>query len=93
MEVIPFLEDPEHVSKPNKGLTGDAFEDYTPQVSVEPRISFNFPISDQADVFAHYDILTQRPQSANRMNPYDYLFIAERASEIQKSKFKNGKNN
>ncbi|MBH75757.1 MAG: hypothetical protein CMP68_01125 [Flavobacteriales bacterium] len=86
--VIPFLEDPEHVSKPNKGLTGDAFEDYTPQVSVEPRISFNFPISDQAMFFAHYDILTQRPQAANRMNPYDYLFIAERASEIQNPNLK-----
>ena len=81
--VIPFLQDPDHVSKPNGGMTGEAFEDYTPQISVMPRISFNFPISDQAMFFAHYDILTQRPSSSGRMNPYDYLYIASRSSGIQ----------
>ena len=33
--------------------------------------------------FAHYDILTQRPSSSGRMNPYDYLYIASRSSGIQ----------
>ena len=73
--VIPFLQNPDHISDPNKGLTGEAFEDYTPQISIMPRISFNFPISDEAMFFAHYDILTQRPPSDNIMNPFDYLFI------------------
>ena len=40
-----------------------------------PRISFNFPISDEAMFYAYYDVLAQRP-SANRMNPLDYLFLA-----------------
>ena len=86
--VIPFLEDPDHVSKPNGGLTGDAFEDYTPEVMIEPRISFNFPISDQAMFFAHYDILTQRPSSSSRMNPYDFLYLASRAGDIQNPNLK-----
>jgi len=86
--VIPFLQDPDHVSKPNGGLTGDAFEDYTPELVIEPRISFNFPISDEAMFFAHYDILTQRPSSDSRMNPYDFLYIAQRADGIQNANLK-----
>ena len=73
--VIPFLQNPNHIADENKGLTGDAFEDYTPQIAIMPRISFNFPISDEAMFFAHYDILTQRPPSDNIMNPFNYLFI------------------
>lgn len=38
-----------------------SFTDYTPQVTVMPRVSFSFPISDVADFYAHYDIYTQRP--------------------------------
>ncbi|MFZ6051921.1 carboxypeptidase regulatory-like domain-containing protein [Halocola ammonii] len=59
-------------------LTEDAFEDYTPQVNVMPRIAFSFPISDEAVFFAHYDILTQRPTSNIQFNPIDYLFIESR---------------
>ena len=70
--VIP-LQNPNHVQDENRGLTGETFEDYTPAISVMPRISFNFPVSDEAMFFAHYDILTQRPPGSNRMNPFDYL--------------------
>lgn len=53
----------------------NAFTDYEPQVSVMPRIAFSFPISDEAYFAAHYDVLTQRPQSSGllRFNPIDYL--------------------
>ena len=53
----------------------NAFADYTPQVTVMPRIAFSFPISDEAYFAAHYDVLTQRPQSSNllRFNPINYL--------------------
>jgi outer membrane receptor protein involved in Fe transport len=41
---------------------------------VSPRISFQFPISDEAEFFAHYDIMVQRPDpGVNRMNPITYL--------------------
>lgn len=59
-------------------LTSSAFKDYEPAVNVMPRIAFSFPISDEALFFAHYDILTQRPTEANRFNPIDYLYMANR---------------
>jgi outer membrane receptor protein involved in Fe transport len=76
--VLPMLADPDALLNGdalNKGLTADAFEDYEPQVTVMPRISFNFPISDEAMFYAYYDVLAQRP-SRNRMDPTDYLFLA-----------------
>jgi hypothetical protein len=55
-----------------------AFERYTPQVNIMPRVSFSFPISDEATFFAHYDILTQRPFGNNRLDPTDYMFLETR---------------
>lgn len=55
-------------------LSPDGFEDYTPQVTFSPRVSFQFPITDKASFFAHYDILVQRPSPGlARFNPFDYL--------------------
>jgi hypothetical protein len=56
-------------------LNGESFEDYEPQVNISPRIAFSFPISDEALFFAHYDVLTQRPESNNRLNLIDYLLF------------------
>ena len=53
----------------------NAFEDYTPQINVMPRIAFSFPISDEALFFAHYDVLTKRPTTANRLDPLDYFYL------------------
>ncbi len=68
--VTPYLQDANNVAVSSK-----AFSDYEPQVSVMPRISFSFPISDEALFFAHYDVLTQRPTYALRMSPLDYYLI------------------
>ncbi|MFA5817612.1 MAG: carboxypeptidase-like regulatory domain-containing protein, partial [Bacteroidales bacterium] len=57
--IAPYLVNPDQAQY--RVITADAFEDYTPQVSVMPRIAFSFPISDEALFFAHYDILTSRP--------------------------------
>jgi hypothetical protein len=51
-----------------------SFVDYEPQVNVMPRISFSFPISDDVGFTAYYDVLTQRPSAAVRLNPLDYFF-------------------
>lgn len=59
-------------------LTSGAFKQYDPAVNFMPRIAFSFPISDEALFFAHYDVLTQRPLTANRFNPADYLFMENR---------------
>ena len=68
--VTPYLK-----NKNNIAVTSEAFSDYEPQISVMPRISFSFPISDEALFFAHYDVLTQRPTFALRNNPMDYFFL------------------
>lgn len=39
----------------------ESFEDYEPQTTFMPRVSFSFPISAEAVFFAHYDVLAQRP--------------------------------
>lgn len=53
----------------------NSFKDYDPQINVMPRISFSFPISDEALFFAHYDVLTQRPTSNIFSNPSSYYFF------------------
>ncbi len=68
--VTPYLVDNDNIS-----LSSKSFTDYEPQVSVMPRISFSFPISDEALFFAHYDVLTQRPTYALRMSPLSYYFL------------------
>ncbi len=52
-----------------------SFTDYTPQVNWLPRLAFSFPISDEANFFAHYDILVQRPPSNWEATPLDYLYF------------------
>jgi len=73
--ITPYLINPNQ-----KNVDASVFEDYDPQVSVMPRISFSFPISDEALFYAHYDILTQRPTSLLRMNPIEYYYIDKQNS-------------
>ncbi len=73
--ITPCIVDPTQ-SKVNS----DVFKDYDPQVSVMPRISFSFPISDEALFYAHYDILTQRPTERLRMDPTQYYYITKQQS-------------
>ena len=71
---------PDLADKANQVLNSEGFSDYEPQTSFMPRISFSFPISDEALFFAHYDVLTQRPTSSEQLNPTDYLFLATTGS-------------
>ncbi len=68
--IAPYLVDPDQ-----KQIDARSFKDYEPQVSYMPRISFSFPISDEALFFAHYDVLTKRPTTAARLDITDYLFM------------------
>ncbi|MFZ1688951.1 MAG: TonB-dependent receptor [Flavobacteriales bacterium] len=56
-------------------LNQNAFRDYEPVVNVMPRVAFSFPISDEAVFFAHYDVLTQRPTSASRLDLLNYAYL------------------
>ena len=60
----------------NPNLT---FTDYVPQVNILPRIKLSFPISEDADFFAHYDIYAQRPypNSIAWSTPYTYYYMSQ----------------
>ncbi len=58
--------------------TDASFEDYEVQVNVMPRLAFSFPISDEANFFAHYDILVQRPPSNSIATALDYFYFYDR---------------
>jgi hypothetical protein len=75
--IAPWLIDPTQST-----VKAGAFQDYKPQFNVMPRIAFSFPVSDEASFFAHYDILTKRPTSNGRFDPYDYQFIRTRGLTI-----------
>lgn len=55
----------------------DAFTDYKPGVVVMPRIAFSFPISQDANFFANYDILSQRPPDGNFASALTYFNFRE----------------
>lgn len=54
-----------------------SFEDYAPQLNWMPRLAFSFPISEEANFFAHYDILTSRPASNTIATAYDYFYFTD----------------
>ena len=74
--VNPLLADPVRGGE----ITSDdfdpntSFEDYTPQVNWLPRLGFSFPISQDANFFAHYDVLVQRP-SNYQVTALDYFYF------------------
>ncbi len=70
--VTPFLRDADQ-----NEVRADAFTDYTPQINIMPRVAFSFPISDEAQFFAHYDVLTQRPSGFLRFDPRQYYFLQQ----------------
>ena len=67
-----------------------SFKDYDPAWSVMPRISFSFPISDEALFFAHYDVLTQRPSSAFYCSPLYYYRFNESSGTMANPDLKPG---
>lgn len=73
--VAPYLADGVN---PDDEVSFTAFKDYKPQINVMPRVAFSFPISDEALFFAHYDVLTKRPTSGNRLDILDYFYMQNR---------------
>jgi outer membrane receptor protein involved in Fe transport len=64
-----------YLNQNTEEVSASAFKDYEPQINVMPRVAFSFPISDEAVFFAHYDVLTQRPETGVRLELADYEFI------------------
>jgi len=59
-----------------------SFVQYTPQISILPRVTFSFPISDVAMFFAHYDVYSQRPDANFLSRPSDYYFLTSNPNSI-----------
>ncbi len=75
--VNPSYLNPDDSSRSIRGAgfkVEESFEDYKPQVNIMPRLAFSFPISDDANFFAHYDVLVQRPTSNSFVSPLQYLY-------------------
>ncbi len=72
----PALVDPNADIRRENYNPSISFEDYKPQVNWMPRLAFSFPISDEANFFAHYDVLVQRPPSNTLATALDYFNFA-----------------
>lgn len=89
--ITPYLSELDNIKDINeiKGLIQDpkkfkpegTFTRYKPQWVVMPRLQFSFNIAENALFFAHYDVLSQRPQgSRSLMEPTDYLYLNQNIS-------------
>ena len=80
----PFLKDANTKINDSSGFDAStSFTDYKPQVNVAPRISFSFPISTVANLYAHYDVIVQRPRGGrNFATPYDYYYLPQSSGNI-----------
>ncbi len=83
--VNPSLRFPDQDIKKDGYDPNQSFEDYAPQTNIMPRLAFSFPISQDANFFAHYDILTQRPPSDNFMSPLDYYYFYDKLTTPNES--------
>ena len=61
----------------NNTVGTEAFEDYTPQVVVMPRIAFSFPVGEKSQFKASYDIIARRPSSSWRADYFSYLYMSQ----------------
>ena len=75
---------PYRTVKGQKALTDnsvgeEAFEDYKTQVVVMPRIAFSFPVGENSQFKASYDIIARRPSSNWRAEYLDYLYMTQKS--------------
>jgi len=68
--IQPLLVNPEE-----QEIVKESFKDYEPQINVLPRVWFSFPINTEAQFFANYDVLAQRP--SNVFTPITTFYFLE----------------
>ena len=71
-QIQPYLVDAE-----NQEIVRESFEDYEPQINVLPRVWFSFPINTEAQFFANYDVLAQRPADGITFTPINQYYFLE----------------
>ena len=69
--IQPFLVDQD------ENLVAESFKDYEPVINVLPRVWFSFPINSEAQFFANYDKLAQRPANGNIFAPISTYYYLE----------------
>ncbi len=75
----PAAHEVSNLIKENNFTVESSFQDYEVQFNVMPRLAFSFPINEDANFFAHYDVLVQRPPSNTIATALDYFYFVERA--------------
>jgi outer membrane receptor protein involved in Fe transport len=76
--VQPYLKNANSNIKDEEQFDPNAsFKDYTPQIIVMPRLQFSFNLTDKALFFAHYDVLSQRPQGRSFIDPTEYFYFQD----------------
>ena len=66
-----------------KEISVNAFKDYEPQIVPMPRIAFSFPVSDESQFKASYDIIARRPvDGAWKANYQSYLFMTQQTNTL-----------
>ena len=74
--IAPYLADPN-----NQKITRNSFRDYLPEINVLPRVLFSFPIRQDANFYASFDMLAQRPlEAASFMTLDNYYYMDQRNS-------------
>ena len=68
---IPYFKDNADY---DKKMSAAAFTNYVAAIIPQPRLAFSFPISDVANFFAHYDVLSQRP-TGSQLLPLEYYYM------------------
>jgi CarboxypepD_reg-like domain len=61
----------------NQELVRESFDDYDPKVNILPRVWFSFPINTEAQFFANYDVLAQRPRDGITFTPINQYYFLE----------------
>jgi outer membrane receptor protein involved in Fe transport len=65
------------VDPQNQNIVAESFVDYDPQINVLPRVWFSFPITTEAQFFANYDVMAQRPSDGITFLPINTVYFLE----------------
>lgn len=72
---------PTQIPGPDR-LTERSFRDYTPQVTLMPRIGVTFPVTDRALFFASYNVTSQRPSENAFASIQDFNHASQSSGTI-----------
>lgn len=69
-------------------ISSKSFKDYQPQIVPMPRIAFSFPVNQQSQFKANYDIIARRPSSGWQADYMSYLFMNKVSGAISNPNLK-----